>query len=137
MKYGALGFGDKGSRFRFSMPIGRTGGHDVLDRIGDRETDKGQLEDLKKKHNSDAYNFNYIAGGDAGVEFLGSPGFHAWSASQVYYHRPGTWAEPPNLFNPYWKAKLSPAVGVLNNMPADIGGLAGSISELLTLVMVH
>ena len=35
-------------------------------------------------------------------------GLHAWARSQVYYHRPGTWTEPPNLFNPFWKPKLSP-----------------------------
>jgi len=36
------------------------------------------------------------------------PGLHAWARSQVYYHRPGHWTEPPNLFNPFWKARLAP-----------------------------
>ncbi len=36
------------------------------------------------------------------------PGLHAWARSQVYYHRPGHWTEPPNLFNPYWRARLAP-----------------------------
>ena len=35
-------------------------------------------------------------------------GLHAWARSQVYYHRPGTWTEPPNMFNPFWRPKLSP-----------------------------
>lgn len=35
-------------------------------------------------------------------------GMHAWARSQVYYHRPGTWTEPPNMFNPFWRPKLSP-----------------------------
>jgi hypothetical protein len=26
----------------------------------------------------------------------------------VYYHRPEEWREPPNLWNPYWRAKLHP-----------------------------
>jgi hypothetical protein len=36
------------------------------------------------------------------------PGFHAMSAALTYYHRPGDWQEPPNLFNPFWGAKLMP-----------------------------
>jgi len=36
------------------------------------------------------------------------PGLHAWARAQVYYHRPGHWTEPPNLFNPFWKARLAP-----------------------------
>lgn len=36
------------------------------------------------------------------------PGFTAMSAALAYYHRPGDWREPPNLFNPFWGAKLMP-----------------------------
>ena len=35
----------------------------------------------------------------------------AWaavSAAMAYYHRPGDWREPPNLFSPFWGAKLMP-----------------------------
>ncbi|MCP3137496.1 pilus assembly protein TadG-related protein [Pyxidicoccus xibeiensis] len=32
----------------------------------------------------------------------------AMSRALVYYHRLGDWREPPNLFNPYWRAKLHP-----------------------------
>jgi hypothetical protein len=39
-----------------------------------------------------------------------SQGFHAISAALTYYHRPGDWREPPNLFNPFWGAKLMPVV---------------------------
>ncbi|GEM_PF-1317946 len=28
------------------------------------------------------------------------------AAAMAYYHRPGHWKEPPNLFNPYWRATL-------------------------------
>lgn len=35
-------------------------------------------------------------------------GLHAASAALAYYHRPGDWREPPNLFNPLWGAKLIP-----------------------------
>lgn len=27
--------------------------------------------------------------------------------AQAYYHRPGSWNEPPNFFNPYWRARLA------------------------------
>lgn len=30
------------------------------------------------------------------------------SKAVVYYHHPGYWREPPNFFNPYWRAKLHP-----------------------------
>ncbi|MFT3839446.1 MAG: hypothetical protein QM723_20855 [Myxococcaceae bacterium] len=30
----------------------------------------------------------------------------AVGSSIVYYHRPEAWAEPPNLFNPFWRATL-------------------------------
>jgi len=32
----------------------------------------------------------------------------AAARAQAYYHRPGNWAEPPNFFNPYWRARLAP-----------------------------
>jgi|GEM_PF-1604050 len=32
----------------------------------------------------------------------------AFSKAQVYYHRIGDWSDYPNLFNPYWRAKLHP-----------------------------
>ena len=35
-------------------------------------------------------------------------GITAFSAAQVYYHRPGDWKEMPNLFNPLWGARLMP-----------------------------
>lgn len=37
-------------------------------------------------------------------------GLNAFSAAQVYYHRPGDWREQPNFFNPLWGARLMPVV---------------------------
>ena len=37
-------------------------------------------------------------------------GLNAFSAAQVYYHRPGDWKEMPNLFNPLWGARLMPVL---------------------------
>ncbi|MCX7943044.1 MAG: Tad domain-containing protein [Deltaproteobacteria bacterium] len=63
-------------------------------------------------------------------------GLNAMSLAQVYYHRPYTWKEHPNLFNPYWRARLiafgerdgkllpawlSRATGI--NFPNDILGI--------------
>lgn len=58
-------------------------------------------------------------------------GLHAWARSQVYYHRPGTWTEPPNLFNPFWKPKLSPLAPYLGGDALDDVGtsLENSVKE--------
>jgi hypothetical protein len=35
----------------------------------------------------------------------------ALSKAMVYYHRLGDWREQPNMFNPFWRAKLHPFTG--------------------------
>lgn len=35
-------------------------------------------------------------------------GFNAVARGMAYYHRPGTWVEQPNFFNPFWRARLAP-----------------------------
>jgi hypothetical protein len=45
----------------------------------------------------------------------------------TYYHRPGNWAEHPNFFNPFWRAKLAP-IGqrfVGNPLAGLLGGQIG------------
>jgi hypothetical protein len=37
-------------------------------------------------------------------------GIHAFARAQAYYHRPGNWEEPPNLFNPFWRSRLAPVL---------------------------
>jgi hypothetical protein len=32
----------------------------------------------------------------------------AVAKAMVYYHRLGDWKDPPNFFNPYWRAKMQP-----------------------------
>lgn len=114
----ALGFGDRygdGTNFNMSS-IGKAEG------VTSRPTGNCDIMNgLECK--TDGYNFNYLGNGDA--EFLGMPGFHAWARAQVYYHRPGTWAEPPNLFNPYWKPKLSPIAPLLTNTLGNAGESSG------------
>jgi hypothetical protein len=46
-------------------------------------------------------------------------GLNAFSAAQVYYHRPGEWKEMPNLFNPLWGARLMPVLE--SNASARLG----------------
>lgn len=75
--------------------------------------------------------------GEAPVGTLGTSGagkLVAVSRALTYYHRPGTWREPPNFFNPYWRAKLAPVEQGLSRLGSDllpdaVGGLLPSESE--------
>ncbi len=35
----------------------------------------------------------------------------AVAKGKVYYHQLGKWEQPPNLFDPFWRAKLHPFAG--------------------------
>ncbi len=57
------------------------------------------------------------------------------SKALVYYHRLGAWQEPPNLFNPFWRAKLHPfsaaeAAAVLDKAGNPDGSRLASTSRL-------
>ncbi len=60
----------------------------------------------------------------------------AISNALVYYHRLGDWQEQPNMFNPFWRAKLHPftsgqaaaVLGAAGN--TDAAQLAASASDL-------
>jgi hypothetical protein len=64
----------------------------------------------------------------------GGSGLNVISRGQVYYHRPGNWAEQPNFFNPYWRARLAPvyqgrrdlagAEGLLDALPDSLSARA-------------
>ena len=64
------------------------------------------------------------------------PKMQSVSASMAYYHRPGHWKEPPNLFNPYWRATLVRAnvddtwLGDVNSAVSPANGDA--LNELLS-----
>lgn len=124
MNEGALGFGDNYKNKNFNMDsVG------VVEGVTAKKV--GECEDgVDFECNSDGYNYNYIDN-EQGVEFLGVPGLHAWARSQVYYHRSGTWAEPPNLFNPYWKPKLSPIAPLITNSVESFGSNFGKIGSFL------
>lgn len=53
------------------------------------------------------------------------------SKAVVYYHHPGNWREPPNFWNPFWRAKLHPfskqelfQIESLSGQPLAAGPLA-------------
>ena len=50
----------------------------------------------------------------------------AVAAAEAYYHRPGSWAEPPNFFNPYWRPRLR-AIGQVEGAPPEIARRAASL----------
>lgn len=43
----------------------------------------------------------------------------------TYYHRPGAWEEPPNFFNPHWRAKLAPVREGIDRLREELRGAAG------------
>jgi hypothetical protein len=49
-----------------------------------------------------------LMGSDASLNLGGRGKAKAIAKALVYYHRPGDWKEPPNLFNPFWRVKLHP-----------------------------
>ena len=44
---------------------------------------------------------------------------HAFARAQAYYHRPQDWAEQPNFFNPFWRARLA-ATLQSPSLPKDV-----------------
>lgn len=77
-----------------------------------------------------------VGGAGTGTVQLSNAGTaHAVSKAMVYYHRIGDWADMPNLFNPYWRAKLEPmtaseATLVLPTTDGDAAALVGSLSAM-------
>ena len=45
---------------------------------------------------------------EASVQLSTSNEANSISKALVYYHHPGHWQEPPNFWNPFWRAKLHP-----------------------------
>jgi hypothetical protein len=65
-------------------------------------------------------------------------GLNGWARSQCYYHRPDAWAEPPNLFNPYWKARLAPVAPIFDEIKSQVGlGSLGSVAGVVGEALVH
>jgi hypothetical protein len=60
-----------------------------------------------------------------------APDFRVLARAQVYYHRPGAWQEPPNLFNPFWAARLAPTDVLVTGALAKLG-LGDELARLLS-----
>ncbi|MBI5510980.1 MAG: hypothetical protein HY903_19640 [Deltaproteobacteria bacterium] len=56
-------------------------------------------------------------------------GVNVLARAQVYYHRPGAWREPPNLFNPYWGARLAPKNAAITGLASRLG-VGGILAQL-------
>jgi hypothetical protein len=50
----------------------------------------------------------------------------AIASGLAYYHRQGHWKEPPNLYNPYWRATLVSSAIDTDGYPIGGGGTAGT-----------
>ncbi len=60
-----------------------------------------------------------------------APGITAMARAQVYYHRPGNWAEQPNFFNPYWRPRLASVYQGAYTLPL-VQQLAGALPAALS-----
>jgi len=49
----------------------------------------------------------------------------------AYYHRPGAWREPPNFFNPHWRAKLAPVEEGWQRLGEEAPALTRVLAPLL------
>lgn len=122
----ALGFGEKFESDNFKMSsVGVVEGPTARPQ-GDCDS-QFNIDGKGCISSDEGYNFNHMSNG---AELI-TPGFHAIARAQAYYHRPGAWAEPPNLFNPYWKAKLSPVAPLLTNSVNSIAGSLGPIGQFI------
>jgi hypothetical protein len=65
---------------------------------------------------------------------LKSGQLNVMSRALTYYHRPHNWEEPPNFFNPFWRAKLDPVLLGINDIPL-LGSIPGGSAALGELVV--
>lgn len=61
-------------------------------------------------------------------EAFAGTGKVAVARALAYYHRPGSWQEPPNFFNPHWRAKLAPIETGLGRLSGGLGLPQGFLS---------
>src|SRR5262249_55661885 len=67
-------------------------------------------------------------------------GLHAFARAQTYYHRPGVWAEHPNFFNPFWRARLAAALqgrGLAAPLQRWLDELPESLRQAPDRVLTH
>ena len=92
---------ENGRPLPWNFELGRVGGSLLTldqreDQDGNARTTNGNRDGTSVNGSNEGMNTNtyrYVRGFAAGLS---------------YYHNPTSWQEVPNLFNPYWRAKLSP-----------------------------
>jgi hypothetical protein len=65
------------------------------------------------------------------LDFVPREGGTAVSRALVYFHRPDDWRMPPNMFDPYWKAKLHPFDRTKMGEVLTAGGSGAALPMLL------
>ncbi len=81
--------------------------------------------------------FKDLDGSDVDFALTPTSDAYAISKSMVYYHRPRSWREPPNFWNPYWKAKLHPFTEWDAAAVAAMGGADAAAAGLSFLVAMQ
>ncbi|HYH94534.1 pilus assembly protein TadG-related protein [Hyalangium sp.] len=66
---------------------------------------------------------------DAKISLANNTRSRAISKAMVYYHRIGDWSDYPNMFNPFWRAKLHPLSE--DEMNTVLGGLDGNAVQVV------
>lgn len=74
-------------------------------------------------------------GEDATLTLSNNTRAKAFSKAMVYYHRIGDWSDYPNLFNPYWRAKLQPVteeevMSILATLDSDAAGVITGVRSI-------
>jgi hypothetical protein len=85
----------------WSLSVGHVGGSAL--ELEQRKDESGDARD-----NNDRRDGTRFTGGAEGFTNESYKHVRGFSAGLTYYHNPGSWAEVPNLFNPFWRAKLAP-----------------------------
>lgn len=101
--------------------------------VDTRFNERGYRSKVFEVTESGHVTFDVGAAGTGDVQLSNDQTGHGVSKALVYYHRIGDWADMPNLFNPYWRAKLEPmtrgeAMRVLPLVDAEAAMLVGAMS---------
>lgn len=100
-----------------------------------RFNERGYRSKVFEVTDSGHISFDVGAAGTGDVQLSNDQEGASVSKALVYYHRIGDWSDYPNLFNPYWRAKLEPmtaaeAARVLPMVDGDAVGLVGVMAGL-------
>src|SRR5262249_15805652 len=95
---------------------------------------------LGQRGDLDLRGLGQAGGGILEMDDVRRPFAGAISRGQVYYHRPGNWAEQPNFFNPYWRPRLASVYQGRASAPVlrrALDALPGPFEGMAQKVMTH